>query len=512
MDSKSIIGEAIKTTGHHPFLFVGSGLSKRYLGTEKWDELLRLFCTEFSGNEFQYDVYANRVDEEDYYGQQPAIAYLLERDYNNQVLTDDKYVDFRNRHKEELKNKVSALKIAISEHLSDCKIPEDNEELKLLEKLAKRSVSGIITTNYDNLLDYLFPQFDKYVGQEELIFANITGIGEIYKIHGAVSNPCSLVLTSKDYEEFESKSAYLIAKLLTIFLEYPVVFLGYSLNDRNIRNIFATISDCLSQEKLDALKTRLIFVEYSEIEKISEFSMQFENGNSVKMNCISTNDFSKIYDAILSVKSKYNPSVLRHLRKDIYELANASKPTERIVATGFENLDDIGEAEQFILGVGVATNGHMIKAEQLYEDIVFDNQYFNVDLVVEEYLPDLLKNNSGGLPMYKYLKDYKKEVYERVKDNLLKYTDIDKFLNEQLRKQKISYHKTYANLSVNRVIEIEGEDQAYKKLIFLNEDEIDCSELLLYLQKYLKKNTSKVLHGNSELKRLIRMYDLLKYK
>ena len=75
----------------------------------------------------------------------------------------------------------------------------------------------------------------------------------------------------------------------------------------------------------------------------------------------------------------------------------------------------------------------MIKAEQLYEDIVFDNQYFNVDLVVEEYLPDLLKNNSGGLPMYKYLKDYKKEVYERVKDNLLKYTDIDKFLNEILK-------------------------------------------------------------------------------
>lgn len=121
----------------------------------------------------------------------------------------------------------------------------------------------------------------------------------------------------------------------------------------------------------------------------------------------------------------------------------------------------------------------MIKAEQLYEDIVFDNQYVNFDLVVEEYLPDLLKNNSDGLPMYKYLKDYKKEVFERVKDNVLKYTDIDKFLNEQLRKQKASYHRTYTNLSVKRVIEIEGEDLAYRKLIFLNEDEIECSELLL---------------------------------
>ena len=154
----------------------------------------------------------------------------------------------------------------------------------------------------------------------------------------------------------------------------------------------------------------------------------------------------------------------------------------------------------------------MIKAEQLYEDIVFDNQYFNFDLVVEEYLPDLLKNNSGGLPMYKYLKDYKKEVFERVKDNVLKYTDIDKFLNEQLRKQKASYHRTYTNLSAKRVIEIEGEDLAYRKLIFLNEDEIECSELLLYLQGFLKRNTPKVLNGNSELKRLIRMYDLLKYK
>ena len=69
MDSKikTIIKEAIQTTGHHPFLFVDSGLSKRYLGSEKWDELLRKFCTEFSSNEFQYDVYANMVDEKDYY-------------------------------------------------------------------------------------------------------------------------------------------------------------------------------------------------------------------------------------------------------------------------------------------------------------------------------------------------------------------------------------------------------------------------------------------------------------
>lgn len=512
MKIDEIIKNAIQKTGHHPFLFVGSGISKRYLGAEKWDELLKVFCTEFSGNEFQYNIYANQVDEEDYYGQQPAIAGLLEKDYNHAVLTAEKYADFRDTHRAELNEKVSALKMAISEYLSKYHLPEKNEELELLKRLAKRSISGVITTNYDMLLDTLFPKFDVYIGQEELIFANIAGIGEIYKIHGSVTEAGSLVLTSRDYENFEKRSAYLIAKLLTIFLEYPVIFLGYSLNDRNIRNIFSTISDCLSQDKLDKLKDRLIFVEYSDQEQISEISMQFDNGNHVKMTCISTEDFSKIYMAILTVKSRYNPSILRYLRKDIYELANNSKPTDRIVATGFENLDDISQAGQFVLGVGIVKNGHMIKAEQLYEDIIFDNQHFNPALVVEEYLPELLKKNSGGLPMYKYLREYQGEVFERVKNNVLKYTEIDKFLNEQLRKQKVTYHKTYEDLSVKKVVKMEGEDQAYRKLIFLNEEEIECDDLLEYLQNILKANTPKCLYGNSELKRLIRMYDLLKYK
>ena len=512
MEILDIIRNAIQITGHHPFLFIGSGISKRYLNTEKWDELLKVFCTEFSGNDFQYNVYENEIDTKDYYGLQPAIASLLEKDYNRAVLTDEQYHDFRLTHKQELLNNVSALKIAISEHLSNPVFPKDNPELELLKKLAKRSISGIITTNYDTLLETLFPNFDTYIGQEELLFSNITGIGEIYKIHGSVTDARSLVLTSKDYENFEKKASYLIAKLLTIFLEYPIIFLGYSLNDRNIRNIFETISDCLSQGKLDKLKDRLIFVEYSDSESISEFSMQFKNENHVKMNRISTCDFAKIYESILSIKSKYSPAVLRYLRRDIYELANSSKPTEGIVATGFENLDTLNAADQFILGVGIGKNGHMIKAEQLYEDLVFDNQHFNPDLVVDEYLPELLKNNSGGLPMYKYLKYYQGQTFERVQNNILKYTDIDKFLNEQLRRQKSTYRKTYGPLSISKIIELEGFDSAYRKLIFLNENEIDCAELLNYLQELLKNNAQKLLHCNSELKRLIRMYDLVKYK
>lgn len=288
--------------------------------------------------------------------------------------------------------------------------------------------------------------------------------------------------------------------------------MGYSLSDRNIRNIFNTISNCLTQEKLNQLKDRFIFVEYSDSEQISEFSMQFSNGNIIRMNKISTIDFTKIYKAVMKTRSKYNPVILRHLRRDIYEMANSVQTSDKIAAVGFENLDNVSKIKQFILGVGVAKNGHIIKAEQLYEDVIFDNQYFNSDLVVEEYLPELLKNNSGGLPMYKYLCDYSKDIFERVKENVLKHGTVDSFLNKQLRMQKENYRRSISDLSVTGIIENETSEFAYKKLIFLEESEIDINELKEYLQRYIMEHTPNCLKNNSELKRLIRIYDLVKYK
>ena len=176
-------------------------------------------------------MYSNQVEEKDYYGRQPAIAKLLEKDYNDAVLTLKKYQEFRFNHKGQLNNNDSALKIAISEYLLKAQYDSTNKEIKLLRQLGKRSLSGIITTNYDILLEQLFPEYTVYVGQEELLFNNISGIGEIYKIHGSITKPNSLVLTSADYLEFEKNASYLIAKLLTIFLEYPVIFMGYSLSD-----------------------------------------------------------------------------------------------------------------------------------------------------------------------------------------------------------------------------------------------------------------------------------------
>ena len=510
---KRYLRDKIQCTGSHPFLFVGSGFSQRYMKTERWGELLRYFCKEFSGDEFRYNAYASRTNEREYYGQQPEIASLLEVDYNKAVFSDSQYRDFLQAHAEAIKANISPLKIAVSDHLSKAVFDADNEEIRFLKKLAVRSVAGIITTNYDTLLEHIFTGYRTYVGQEDLIFAQLAGLGEIYKIHGSVDRPDSLVLTSRDYREFEHLSAYLIAKLLTIFLEYPIIFIGYSLSDRNVQNILRQIAVCLSQSKLDVLQDRLIFVDYDDSNTISTRSFQFDNGKSISMTQIATKDFMPIYEAIYEVKSRYSPRLLRQLRRDIYDMVREDTPANKIVAADFEQLDELPADASYVLGVATANNGGIIKAENLYADSVLGNKYYNNERVVEEYLPELLKANPGGLPMYKYLVGYDKPVYDRVKQSLLAHNCIDDFLNDGLRHTKPGYRESLQDISVAGIIKEAGFEVAYKRLIFLEPSEINLDQLKDYLCSILKteKSPEAVLRNNSELKRLIRIYDFVKY-
>ncbi len=512
MNLELVLANMIQKTQHHPFLFVGAGFSQRYMHTERWEELLRHFCVELSGNEFLYDSYASQVEDQDYYGKQPKIASLLDKDYTNAALTLDNYASFRQKYKEEIHSGISPLRLAISEHLANKGFDGSTEELVELKKASTRNISGIITTNYDCLLEKIFDDYTVYIGQDELIFSDIYEIGEIYKIHGSITKPKSLILTAKDYENFEDKQAYLIAKILTIFLEYPIIFLGYSLQDKNIQNILKTIAHCLNQDKLDILKERFIFVEYEDGDTISSHSQSFENGTKIEMTKISTRDYLPIFKAINSVDARYNPKILRFLRKDIYSMVLDSEHKSKVVATGFENLDKLEDCQQFLLGVGVSQGaGHLVKSEQIYEDVILDNQYFNPTLVVTEYLPELLKSNAGGLPMYKYLSLYGSPVYGKIQQNICKYRSIDDYLNDNLRTQKRNYRKELCDYSISEIIAKEGNSLAYKKLYFLEEGEIEIKDLESYLNLILSKKIVE-LKGNSELKRLIRIFDFIKYK
>lgn len=507
----NFINHIIKKTNRQPFLFIGSGFSKRYLNLENWEELLRKFSFETSGDSFKYDFFSSQIEESSYYGKQPKIASLIEKEYNHKIFNSPDFNDFRETYSKNIRSGVSPFKISIANYFSqiDCsKIDNENEEVKELKKMSVRNVAGIITTNYDFLLETLFLDYKTYIGQEELLFSDIFEIGEIYKIHGCASNPESIIINNEDYEKFEKKSAYLIAKILTIFLEYPIIFIGYSINDRNIQNILKSISNCLTQEKLNILKERFIFIEYSKEEtEISTFSKTFENTNEISMIKISTNNFIDLFKGINKTTSKFNPKILRKLKKEIYSLVETVNPKSKIIAAGLDTIDKLDEDTMIMASVGVSRkHGHLIKAKEIYEDLIFDNKFFNPNLMLNEYLPELLKNNSGGLPMYKYIEDTK-NIFGKIKEHYLKRNSIDDFLNTQLKKSKTSYRTHLSLYTIEEIIEIEGKENAYKRIFFLNEDEI----ILEKLEDYLKTNFNN-LELNTELKRLIRIYDFLKYR
>ena len=48
----------------------------------------------------------------------------------------------------------------------------------------------------------IFEGYKTFVGQDELVFSQLQGIAEIYKIHGSVQNPESIVINKADYQKF----------------------------------------------------------------------------------------------------------------------------------------------------------------------------------------------------------------------------------------------------------------------------------------------------------------------
>ncbi|MGV7473644.1 SIR2 family protein, partial [Mycobacterium kansasii] len=85
----------------------------------------------------------------------------------------------------------SALKIYVAEVLKDIGLKSSIPRALRSEVDALRNakVDAIITTNYDPFLETVFPDYRVFVGQDELVFSDPTGIAEIYKIHGSLDDP-----------------------------------------------------------------------------------------------------------------------------------------------------------------------------------------------------------------------------------------------------------------------------------------------------------------------------------
>jgi hypothetical protein len=409
-----------------PFLFVGTGLSRRYLGADDWESLLRRYAEETDQSFGVFLSKAKReVDNEENDAElYPEVGSLIDEAFFDVWHDSEKYAEDRERLESENSLPTSPLKYEVAKDirdLSDQDLPvrhenEPPQHEKELATLKKATVDGIITTNYDLFLERIFDDYEVYVGQSELIFEEQHSIAEIYKIHGSCEDPESLVLTRDDYDRFNDNNPYLAAKLITIFLEHPVVFLGYSIRDQNVRGILRQVIRCLDSNRLEQLSNRLIFVEWDEEPnppEISsrEFDIMEGSGTSLEVTRAKTHSFLPIYEALSRAKRQISAKLMRRVKKQIYQLALTQEPQEQIYAVDIENAESHDEVE-FVMGVGVherisKVGATGVEIDQLFKDLVTAGNRFDhmASAIVTDTIRDWLYPGRKLVPVYKYMSE-----------------------------------------------------------------------------------------------------------
>lgn len=512
MDIKDYLVELLKEKAAGAFLFLGSGFSRRYIGLEDWKGLLQRFCE--PGKKFEY--YLSKVD-----GDYPEAAKLLSVDFNERWWSEAQFESSRARHGARISTSSSALRVEICEYLSSLtsSFPGGvllNSEVDIIRRL---NVDGVITTNWDCFAEHLFPDYKVYVGQGDLLFASPQEVGEIYKIHGGCSDPESLVLTSDDYSLFSSRNPYLAAKLITVFVEHPVVFIGYSLSDPNIQSILRSISSCIGSKNVGKLRKNLIFLQRPDGDEQDSVSESFYaiDSEQIPIVLVKTNDFGKIYSALEHTKRKVPARVLRFCKEQMYEIVKNGDTEKKISVVDIESIAK-GDDVEFLVGVGVIAKGlsavgyESIQAFDLLSDLIVADRGYRADLILKSVVKSVGRN-TANVPVFKYLKalgitskaDYNKSGYE-----LKRWVErrIDDF---RLDVYKRSFGKKCKDMDIHDVISNFAPEVAAAYIPFLPADKIDLNTLRDFLRANFGVFTGSPSGYVSYFRKLACFYDRLKW-
>lgn len=514
------ISDVINNFSTIPFLFVGSGMSRRYLNLPDWKGLLKHFAEVISEDEFAYDAYVNKAKTmECKAGLMPKAAELIQQDFDDKWFKDKSIRTVGAEAQEQLHNGLSPFKAELAVYIKKkSQVNRDYQaEIEKLAEISEKNIAGIITTNYDSFLEDHFKGFTKYVGQSQLVFSAIQGMAEIYKIHGSVETPESIVINEEDYLLFEKNCAYLAAKLMTIFMEYPIIFMGYSISDSNILNIIKAIVNCLNKTQVELLEDRFVFIDYkpevAEAEVTPSTIMIDEKALTIKRIVLS--DFMPLYNSMAEKKAKLPVVLLRKFKQELYEYTITNKPTDRIRVA---SLDDERIAdEDLVLTIGKASEFGLkglsgLDGNEWYRNIILNNLEFSADELLEYAFPKLIRQNSGKLPLNKYLSQAQKDFPEC--KEIAQKQDFEEIISNTIKQNR----KCLGDYqSVGQIWEKEkgSMERALRLLAHLQENQIDVDELESVLRELFQMDADILQNVDanirSSIKRLIRIYDYLKW-
>lgn len=495
------INDFVSQFKNHPILFIGTGFSLRYLNASfTWDGLLRQITTEATGQAEKYlDIKSKNLKDGKY--QFDEIASTLEDEFTA-ILENDRHGKFKSVNDKFYQNMesglhVSRLKLYIAELLSstDTKDEKSSEIAEL--KKAVKNIGSIITTNYDQLIESII-DFSPLIGNDILLS---NPYGSIYKIHGCCSKPDRIIITADDYAQFDKKYELIRAQLLSLFIHNPIIFIGYSITDGNIKKILKTIFTYVepNSEQAARIRNNFLLVEYAageNSEDTSEHDIDLEGFETIRIHKIKTDNFTAIYKAIASLKLPVSAMDVRKVQNIVHELKSGGEIKVHIT----EDLEAVRNSDR-IIAIGSSksiTYQYMNSAETI-------SNYFKI--IEEENEQILLLINKFNITKQQFFPIF---GFHKIQPEI---NEAQCLKEQQVRKiQEALANTPEGSKTKHRTIsEIEGdasiaESNKRKAILWaLMENNIDLTEI----EAYLRRSTDQ---KSTEYRKLLCAFDYLKYR
>ncbi|EPS3660182.1 SIR2 family protein, partial [Klebsiella quasipneumoniae] len=284
------ITDFLKGYRNHPILFVGAGFSMRYLSISySWPALLEKISIDLTNSNELYKDLVRENSNKDGIIDLPKVATQLEQIFDA-TLKADRNGKFKNindlyYNSEDTSSNISRFKIYLSQlvNITDLKLGVQDEISELVK--ASKNIASVITTNYDNFIESAIG-YNPVIGNDILLS---NPYGSVYKIHGCVSKPESIIITGDDYVHFDKKYELIRAQLLSLFIHNPIIFMGYRIGDPNIKKVLKTIFSYIPPRSkiAEKIKNNFLLIEREEgIDNLNVVShdLEVEDAGLISIN------------------------------------------------------------------------------------------------------------------------------------------------------------------------------------------------------------------------------------
>lgn len=420
------IHDCIEEMQCRPILFIGAGLSRRYLGLPDWRGLLDLVRSECPQLDKALPYYVQKA------GSLPAVATLFASAFQEFAWTEDGQKHYPDTLYTETAPQDVYLKYSVKCVLE--KLTTSNSALikkeayeSEIDALNQIRPFAIVTTNFDTFLEDTFSDFQVTIG-EAILRSDLNKIGDLLKIHGCISLPETMVLTEVDYADYNTRQRYLSAKLLTYFLEHPIVFIGYSVSDPNIQEILSHID--LVLRSAGGCIANIYILNYSEnpeSEAQREAIVPTVDHRNVRVKLVATSDFQWVFEAFgHQAPVEMDVRVLRALESQIRRLVRtdysngnievdyqaistlASGHAGKLTVVGLTPIVDLAQSE--------AHYRHTISA--IAEALQFTH-WNKVNELIKKIEVEKGKNIKSYDNIYHQFRKYGKNTYHKYSDDLI---------------------------------------------------------------------------------------------